>query len=57
MFREDPEVYIMNSTFELAGDSNRVFTFVLADLTRRGSLREPGKYTMRIISKMFAVDN
>ena len=26
MFREDPEVYIMNSAFELAGDSNRVFT-------------------------------
>ena len=57
MFREDPEVYIMNSAFELAGDSNSVLTFVLADSTRRGSLREPGKYTMRIISKMFAVDN
>ena len=26
MFREDPDVYYMNSAFEIAGDSNRVFT-------------------------------
>ena len=47
VFREDPEVYYMNSAFELAGDSNRVFILFWQIRLGVGIFAKPGKYTMQ----------